>query len=154
MEERRRTDRRAFAATVAPPVRAVATQLYDSDTGLVSTTLFRDRTEHALRRAARCDGRVALVLLEIGIPETEVDAKRERRRVGAEMLKQIRPEDTAAWLDERFVGVLVEDVAASSGPQRMRRRLHGSLARCNASSVAVSDSHGRIGYWLGGAETE
>jgi len=151
VEDRRRLGRRSSdLADVAPTAsRERSSQLYDADTGLASSTLFRDRTEHALNRAARNDGRVALLLLEMAAPERVADLKRDRRTVAQEMVRHVRPQDTVAWLDDSYVGVLVEDVEGLSGAQAMRRRLEEAVDHCRGSSVAVSDSRGHIGFWLG-----
>ena len=119
--------------------------LYEEDTGLVSKEVFRDRGQHALALSRRPDRRVALVVLELdtGNPVTSTVAR--------ELLRQLRREDTVALLDEGYVGVLVEDVPGAVVAQRIRQRLEQSLGACRASSVAVSDSNGRIGFWLGAA---
>lgn len=122
--------------------------LYDSKTGLASKALFRDRTEHALSRAARSQGRVAVVLLEVP-PQT---APQMAGRAVADSLRlQLRAQDTVAVLDDSFIGVLVEDVPGTAVAQQIRNRLVDALPECRGSSVAVSDSRGRIGFWMAGA---
>ncbi len=154
VEERRRLGRRAADIAGVDSGRPLTLErpanLYDADTGLASRTLFRDRTEHALNRAARNDGRVALLLLEIAAPATVADRQRDRRVVSQELAQHVRPEDTVAWLDDSYVGVLVEDLDKRSGVQRMRRRLEDGVRLCRGSSIAVSDASGRIALWMGG----
>lgn len=128
------------------PARSAA--LYDSETGLASKALFRDRTEHALSRAGRTQARVALVVLEVP-PETPPQAA--GRAVFDALLRQLRPQDTVAVLDDNFIGVLVEDVPGTAVAQKIRARLADALPACRGSSVAVSDSRGRIGFWMAGA---
>lgn len=121
---------------------------YDARTGLASKDLFRDRTEHALSRAARTNARVALVVLEVA-PDS---APQTAGRAWADpLLRQLRAEDTVAALDDNFIGVLVEDVPGTSVAQQIRGRLAAALPDCQGSSVAVSDSRGRIGFWMGGS---
>ena len=122
--------------------------LYDTTTGLASKALFRDRTEHALTRAGRTDARVALVVLEV---PAETAPQTAGKAVADALLRQLRPQDTVAVLDDNFIGVLVEDVPGTSVAQQIRGRLAAALPSCQGSSVAVSDSRGRIGFWMAGA---
>ena len=117
--------------------------LYEQDTGLVSREVFRDRGQHAMAVSRRRNRRVALVVLEV---ETEDPGD---ATVAGDLLRQLRREDTVALLDDGYLGVLVEDVPGAVVAQRIRQRLERALASCRASSVAVSDASGRIGFWLG-----
>lgn len=127
--------------------RAERSMLYEHDTGLVSKDVFRDRSQHALATSRRRDRRVALVVLEID-PLDPVTAT-----IAEGLLRQLRREDTVAVLDDSYIGILVEDVPGAVVAQRIRQRLAGALESCRASSVAVSDSRGRIGFWLDAAVT-
>ena len=124
-------------------------ELYDPETGLATRKLFRDRTEHALSRTVRTNGRVGLLLLEVEAGDTEVPDGRNRRATAEAVVRCVRPQDTVSWLEDGYVGVLVEDIDGSSGVQKIRSRIEGAVPACVASSVAVSDAHGRIGFWMG-----
>lgn len=148
METRRRLDGgRGTILCDAPPERRKTPALYQR-TGLASRPLFRDRTEHALRRVVRVETRVAVVVLEMA-PESAPLAK--NRAAARALLGSLRSYDTAAELEDNYIGVLLEDVPNASVAQAVRKRLEEALPGCQASSVAVSDSRGRIGYWMGAA---
>lgn len=147
MDNRRRLDGAAGPVLWdAPRDRRAIAELYDARTGLASKTLFRDRTEHALQRGARVDSRIALVVLELA-PEAAPLA--DNPEVTAALVTNLRTYDTAAALEDNYIGVLVEDVPGASVAQAIRMRLEQAVPACRASSVAVSDSRGRIGFWLG-----
>lgn len=65
------------------------------------------------------------------------------------LIKSLRAYDTASELEDNYIGVLVEDVPGASVAQAIRTRLEQAVPACKGSSVAVSDSRGRIGFWLG-----
>lgn len=116
--------------------------------GLASKTLFRDRTEHALKRSARVQTRLALVVLEM---EPESAPLASNKAVTRALLANLRSYDTAAELEDNYIGVLLEDVPGTSVAQAIRVRLERALPACRASSIAVSDSRGRIGFWMAAA---
>lgn len=147
MDNRRRLDGGAGAALWdAPRDRRAITELYDSRTGLASKTLFRDRTERALQRSARVQTRVALVVLEMA---PEAAPLTDNKKATAALVRSLRAYDTTAELEDNYIGVLVEDVPGGSVAQAIRIRLEQAVPACRGSSVAVSDSRGRIGFWLG-----
>ena len=147
MENRRRLDGGPGTTLWDAPVeRRKTAELYDDRTGFASRSLFRDRTEHALKRAARAKTRLALVVLEMA-PESAPLADNEA--VTKAILGNLRPYDTAAQLEDHYIGVLLEDVSGTAMAQAVRMRLEQAVPTCRASSVAVSDSSGRIGFWMG-----
>jgi GGDEF domain-containing protein len=149
MENRRRLDGgQGSTLWDAPRERRKTADFYDGRTGLASRSLFRDRTEHALQRSARSETRLALVVLEM---EPDTAPLRNNKVVTKTLLKNLRSYDTAAELEDNYIGVLLEDVPGTSVAQGIRRRLEAALPACRASSVAVSDSRGRIGFWMGAA---
>jgi len=147
MENRRRLDGGPGTTLWdAPRERRRTPELYDHRTGLASRGLFRDRTEHALKRAARTESRLALVVLEMA-PESA--PLKNNQAVTKALIRSLRSYDTAAELEDNYVGVLLEDVAGTSVAQAIRMRLEQAVPACRGSSVAVSDSSGRIRFWLG-----
>jgi GGDEF domain-containing protein len=148
MAERRAGDRQAEpASTPAATEAATESGLYDSVTGFASRELFQDRGAQALNRSKRLHTRVAMFILELELDPMITES--QIRQVARQLMPVVRPHDTVSWLDADHVGVLAEDVRGLADATEMRLRLERSVRACSGSSVAISDSKGRMGYWLG-----
>jgi diguanylate cyclase (GGDEF)-like protein/PAS domain S-box-containing protein len=109
--------------------------LHDPLTGLPNRALFMDRLEHALTRAHRRDGRVAVLFMDLDNFKITNDSL--GHEVGnqllvavAERLKAcLRPEDTAARVGGDEFTVLVEDVDGLRDAARVAERIAESLQR-------------------------
>jgi len=91
---------------------------------------------------------LALVVLEMA-PESA--PLKNNKAVTQALIRSLRSYDTAAELEDNYIGVLLEDVSGTSVAQAIRLRIEQAVPACRASSVAVSDSRGRIGFWMGAA---
>ena len=89
---------------------------------------------------------MALVLLEMAPESAPLTGN---KAVTKALIENLRSYDTAAELEDNYIGVLVEEVSGTSMAQAIRHRLEQAVPACRASSVAVSDSRGRIGFWMG-----
>ena len=106
---------------------------HDSLTNLPNRTLFMERLEHALARAHRRQGGVALLFLDLNnfklINDSLGHEVGDQLLIGvAERLKAcLRPEETAARLGGDEFTVLLEDVAHESHPLQTATRIAEEL---------------------------
>jgi diguanylate cyclase (GGDEF)-like protein/PAS domain S-box-containing protein len=102
---------------------------HDSLTGLGNRALFQDRLEHALARADRTNGQIALLFIDVDNFKTVNDSV--GHAIGDGLLQAIarnlrgcsREADTAARLGGDEFGIIVEDVSGSDGVIHLARRI-------------------------------
>jgi diguanylate cyclase (GGDEF)-like protein/PAS domain S-box-containing protein len=103
--------------------------LHDSLTGLPNRTLFLDRLDHALRRADRSGGGVAVLFVDLDrfklINDSFGHAAGDRLLcdVAARLRQALRPGDTIARFGGDEVTVLCEDVDGEAGARTIARRI-------------------------------
>ena len=106
---------------------------HDSLTGLANRTLFGDRIDHALLRAARIDRSIAVLFIDVddfkGVNDTLGHAAGDALLVGiAERLRSsLRRPDTAARLGGDEFAVLLEDVKDASEAEVVAKRIYENL---------------------------
>jgi diguanylate cyclase (GGDEF)-like protein len=106
---------------------------HDSLTDLANRTLFGDRIDHALVRAARVNRSVAVLFIDVddfkGVNDTLGHGAGDDLLVGiAERLRaSLRRPDTAARLGGDEFAVLLEDVADASEAEIVARRIYDNL---------------------------
>jgi diguanylate cyclase (GGDEF)-like protein/PAS domain S-box-containing protein len=106
---------------------------HDSLTNLANQALFRDRVQHALSRATRHPGHLAVLFLDLDNFKTVNDslghaAGDELLVAVAERLRgSIRVPDTAARLGGDEFAVLIEDLTSPADATLMAERLIGAL---------------------------
>jgi diguanylate cyclase (GGDEF)-like protein len=109
--------------------------VHDPLTGLPNRELLLARLRHALRRAPRGPGRVAVLLLDLDHFERVNDGlgqaagDRLLMEVAARLLGCLQPGETVARLGGDEFGVLLEDVPSSEEAARTAERLREALAR-------------------------
>jgi diguanylate cyclase (GGDEF)-like protein/PAS domain S-box-containing protein len=103
--------------------------LHDSLTGLPNRTLFLDRLYHALRRADRSGGGVAVLFVDLDrfklINDSFGHAAGDRLLcdVAARLRRALRPGDTIARFGGDEVTVLCEDLDGEAGARAIARRI-------------------------------
>jgi diguanylate cyclase (GGDEF)-like protein/PAS domain S-box-containing protein len=103
--------------------------LHDSLTGLPNRTLFLDRLRHALRRADRSGGGVAVLFVDLDrfklINDSFGHAAGDRLLcdVAARLRRALRPADTIARFGGDEVTVLCEDLDGEAGARAIARRI-------------------------------
>jgi diguanylate cyclase (GGDEF)-like protein/PAS domain S-box-containing protein len=124
--------------------------LHDSLTGLPNRTLFGDRLQQALARAARAPTPTALLMLDLDRFKDVNDTlghewgDRLLREVGARLLTQLREMDTLARLGGDEFAVFLPETSASAA-EIVARRL---LATFDLP-FAIADSHVAVGVSIG-----
>lgn len=113
--------------------------LRDTLTGLANRALFRDRVEHALARAGRRQGRVAVVLLEFdefrsgGRRATYEELERLLALSATRIQTCLRSSDSAARVEGTRFGLLLEELEEDRHVARVTER----LARLFAAPLPV-----------------
>ena len=103
--------------------------LHDSLTGLPNRTLFRDRLEHALARAERHPGGVAVLFVDLDrfklINDSFGHAAGDRLLcdVAARLRRALRPADTIARFGGDELTVLCEDLDGEAGARTIAQRI-------------------------------
>jgi len=125
----------SLALTDAKTVGAMVHQaLHDALTGLPNRVLFRDRLEHALARAGRGGGSVAVLFLDLDRFKTVNDSLGHAAgdellcRVGERIGSCMRTADTAARLGGDEFAVLIEDLTSTREAVRVAERIIQALA--------------------------
>jgi diguanylate cyclase (GGDEF)-like protein len=135
--------------------------LHDGLTGLANRVLFRDRVEHAVERARRSGGLLALLFIDLDDFKILNDNHGHARgdevlaAVAGRLTGVLRPVDTAARLGGDEFAVLLEDVEGESDALAVATRIADSLRQPLALADATIRVAASIGVALGrgGAES-
>lgn len=128
---------------------------YDPLTGLPNRLLMQDRLTHALERAHRHNGRVAILFLDLDhfkrINDTRGHATGDLvlREMATKLTSQLRRDDTAARLGGDEFVVLLEDFSESSHVINVAEKLRTELTlplTINGSELQVGTSIGIAVY--------
>ncbi|MBV9101453.1 MAG: EAL domain-containing protein [Candidatus Dormibacteraeota bacterium] len=124
---------------------------HDSLTGLANRTLFGDRIEHALQRAARVGRSVAVLFIDVddfkGVNDTLGHAAGDALLVGVadRLRRSLRRPDTAARLGGDEFAVVLEDVHNVQEAEMVAKRIFDNLRtpfEANGQAVKVRVSIG------------
>ncbi|MDQ3879785.1 MAG: EAL domain-containing protein [Chloroflexota bacterium] len=130
--------------------------LHDPLTDLPNRALFTDRVDHALARARRREGHVAVLFLDLDNFKTTNDsfghaAGDQLLRAVAERLQAtVRPSDTAARLGGDEFAILIEDVAHAREAIRSAERLMKALS----TPIDLTDKRVSVNASIGIAVSE
>jgi diguanylate cyclase (GGDEF)-like protein len=124
---------------------------YDNLTGLANRTLFHKRLEHALARAARCQGGVALMVMDLDRFKTINDTL--GHHAGDRMLVQVaerlkpcvREQDTVARLGGDEFTIILERVSTTEEAAVVARKIIDAMSapfELEAQSIYVTPSIG------------
>jgi diguanylate cyclase (GGDEF)-like protein/PAS domain S-box-containing protein len=131
---------------------------HDALTGLANRALFYDRVEHALTRAARQEGQIAVLFVDLDDFKAANDAHghahgdRLLEQVAHRLTSCLRSADTAARLGGDEFGVLIEGVADAGAVSHTAARMLEALAQpieVEGEPMTVSAS---IGIAVSGTE--
>ena len=126
--------------------------LHDSLTGLPNRVLFRDRIDQVLADARRCDGRAAVMLLdldrfkEINDVLGHANGDELLRGFSARLRRSLRESDTVARLGGDEFGIVMR-VSDIDDVREAADRIHGALEE----PFAIGDLSLDVGASIGGA---
>ncbi|HZQ57733.1 MAG TPA: EAL domain-containing protein [Acidimicrobiales bacterium] len=106
---------------------------HDSLTGVANTTLFNDRLEHALRRAERTGGGMAVLFLDLDNFKVVNDSYGHAAgdtllvHIGRTLTECVRSSDTVARLGGDEFAVLVEDLAEPGEAAALAERVMAAM---------------------------
>ncbi|MGH2792202.1 MAG: putative bifunctional diguanylate cyclase/phosphodiesterase [Actinomycetota bacterium] len=131
---------------------------YDALTGLANRVLLLERIEHAMRRAHRSEGRIALLLLDLDDFKTVNDSLGHvagddlLREVAMRLQSTVREVDTVARLGGDEFAVLVEDAESVDSATIVAERIIDILRTPIAVLEAECSVHVSIGIAVGSSE--